>query len=132
MNQTANDFLVARWRQPVIPLAVTDEPTVVSVLNGKERVEIRTRFKPADIERFRTGYCCLECWEPHEHPFPEQCSLCGYRMRDRQAADFARLFKGPERDPRAVRLEQEQDRVDDTHERNFHVTTSGIVIPKGV
>lgn len=124
-----NSHIIERWRQPVIPLAVTDEPTTFSVFNGKERLEIRARFKPSDIERFRTGYCCLECWEPHEKPFPDRCVLCQYPMRESQARDFQRLFMGVERDRRAVLIESELDRVDDTHERRFHKTKSGIIVP---
>lgn len=124
-----DDQIVRRWRKPVIPLSVTDEPTVINVDLGRETQEIRTRFTPADIERFRTGYCCLRCWEPHETPFPENCALCTYPMRSEQAEEFHRLFQGVERDKRAVNIEQGLDRVDDTHERRFHETKTGIIVP---
>lgn len=126
------DRVVQRWRKPVKPLAVTEEPTVITTELGRETQEIRTRFRPEDIERFRTGYCCLRCWEPHETPFPEACALCSYPMRSEQAAEFSRLFKGQERDPQAVRIEQGLDRVDDTHERRFHETKTGIIVPRPI
>lgn len=98
---TDGDRVVARWRKPVVPLAVTEQPTVITVDLGRETQEISTRFKPEDIERFRLGYCCLQCWEPHETPFPEQCSLCRYPIRERQATDFRARFRGVERDAKA-------------------------------
>lgn len=126
------DKLIERWRKPVRPLAITEAPTVITTELGRETQEVKTRFRPEDIERFRTGYCCLRCWEPHETPWPERCAVCRYPIRKEQAAEFARLFKGEERDPRAVRIEEGLDRVDDTHERRFYETKSGIVIPRAI
>lgn len=121
-----------RWRRPVIPLAVADDDAAVTNELGRTTTNFTARFKPEDIERFRTGYCCLQCWEPHQRPFPKRCSLCGYPMRSEQAFDFQALFVGVERDPKAVRIEEGLDRVDDTHERNFYELKNGIVVPRGV
>lgn len=121
-----------RWRQPVIPLAIRDDETTITTELGRETLDIQARFRISDIQRFASGYCCLDCWEPHETPFPENCSLCGYPMRERQGIDFARKFQGLERDPQALKIEQGLDRLDETHERNFYETTAGILIPKGI
>lgn len=126
------DGITRRWAKPVIPLALEDVPSRATVLNGREVLEVKARFTPDDIERFRLGYVCMNCFEPHESPFPEKCSLCGYAMRDEQPMEFQRAFRGVERDPRAVRIEQELDRVDDTHERRFHTTKTGIIVPRPV
>lgn len=128
----SEDYVNARWRKPVRPMAVEDLTTTATVINGRETLEVKARFTPEDIERFRLGYVCINCFEPHETPLPENCSLCGYAMRDQQPAEFERAFMGVERDPRAVRIEQELDRLDDKHERNFHITKSGIVVPRPV
>lgn len=120
-----------RWREPVIPLAVRDDTSTITMDTGRPTYELEMRFKASDINRFRLGYVCLNCLEPHEHPFPVACELCSYPMRERQPTDFLEKFKGLERDPKAVQIEEGLDRVDDTHERNFYESTHGILVPKG-
>ena len=96
---------------------------------GRPTQGLKMRLHPDTVARIKLGYMCLACQEPHEVPFPNQCSLCRYPMAAQQQEDFARAFGGVQRDPRAVRLEKEQDRVDDTHERRFHTTKAGIIVP---
>lgn len=126
------DRLVERWRQPVIPLAVRDDETTVTTELGRPTLDLQARFRMDDIHRFRLGYACLNCWEPHETPFPEACTLCGYPMRERQGSDFSLKFQGLERDPKALAIEKGLDRVDDNHERNFYESTAGILVPRSV
>lgn len=121
-----------RWRKPVTALAVDDTVEWATDRLGRATLDYRARFAPEQIERFRLGYACIECWEPHEAPFPERCSLCGYEMRSRQGEDFANKFRGVERDPRAKLIQSELDALDDKHERRFYETNSGIVVPKGL
>lgn len=125
----SEDRIVQRWRKPVTALAVEDTPDVMSFDAGRPTQDYKARFAPEQIERFRTGYACLNCWEPHETPFPEACSLCGYPMHAQQSEDFTQKFEGVERNPRAALIEKELDRVDDLHERRFHTTKSGIIVP---
>lgn len=125
------DYINARWRKPVIPEAVEDDEWATAEL-GRPALDMKVRFSPDDVERFRTGYACIRCWEPQPEPFPEKCSLCKFPMRSNQAHEFAQNFKGVQRNPRAVRLEEELERLDDKHERNFHVTKTGIVVPSWV
>lgn len=119
-----------RWSTPVRPLAVKDTYDYATADLGRATLDYAMRLSPDDKERVRLGYVCIKCWEPHDMPFPEACSLCGFPMRDEQPAEFQRVFKGVERDPRASLIEKELDRVDDTHERNFYETKSGIVVPR--
>ena len=128
----SEDRIVQRWRKPVRPMAVKDNYDWASADLGRETMDYSARFSPDDTERIRLGYVCIRCWEPHETPMPESCALCGFPIREEQAAEFHQKFQGEERDPRAVLIEKELDRVDDKHERNYHVTKTGIVIPKQV
>jgi len=128
----SEDTLHERWREPVIPLAVRDDYDNVTIETGRPTLDVQMRFKAKDIERMRLGYVCLDCLEPHEHPFPENCGLCGYPMREFQQLDFTRKFKGVERDPRAVSIEAGLERVDDNHERNFYESTHGILVPRSM
>lgn len=113
-------------------LSVEDTVNYATAELGRPTLDYKARFDPESIERFRLGYVCLACMEPHESPFPERCSLCGYEMQERQLHDFSAKYQGTERDPRAALIERELDRVDDVHERRFYETNSGIVIPKGI
>lgn len=128
----SDDQIVQRWRKPVTPLAVKDTMEWATSDLGRATLDYQARFSTEQIERFRLGYACLECWEPHEAPFPEACALCGYEMRVRQGEDFARKFEGVERDPRSKLIEKELDALDDRHERRFYETKSGVLVPKGI
>ena len=124
-----SEGITQRWRKPAKVLAVKDTVEWATADLGRPTLDYEARFDQDTIDRFRLGYMCMECLEPHESPLPERCSLCGYEMKERQAADFARKFKGVERDPRAKLIEKELDALDDRHERRFHETKTGIVIP---
>jgi len=128
------DKIIRRWRKPVTALSVDNTWDRATSDLGRATLDYKARFPLEQIERFRLGYVCIECWEPHESPFPEKCSLCGYGMRAWQNEDFARKFKGVERDSRAELIERELDSLDDKHERNYYETNSGIVVPglKGI
>jgi hypothetical protein len=128
----SQDAITKRWAEPVIPLAIEEETTHYNVINGREMLEISGRFKKKDIERMRLGYVCINCWEPHETPFPERCSMpkCRFQMKKYQLEVFNQTYAGLKRDPRALRIEEGLDRVDDTHERRFYETNSGIIVPR--
>lgn len=121
-----------RWRKPVKVLAVEDTTEWATADLGRPTLDYRMRVDQESTERFRLGYVCLNCMEPHESPFPDKCSLCGYEMKTRQPEDFSKRFRGTERDPRAALIERELDRVDDVHERRFYKTKGGVVVPKSV
>ena len=120
-----------RWRKPIKPLAVKNEETHATADLGRATLEYSARFSEDDIERFKLGYACLRCWEPLETAMPESCPLCGYRVKKEQPSDFKRLFQGFERDPRAIRIERELDKLDDKHEKRFWVPKPGIIVPRG-
>lgn len=124
------DQIVQRWRKPVTPLAVDDTWNWSSGELGRATLDYSARFSQEDTERIRLGYVCIRCWEPHESPMPEKCALCAYPIRAEQPAEFQEKFQGVQRDPRAELIERELDRVDDKHERRFHTTKTGIVVPR--
>ena len=118
-----------RWRSPAQILAVEDDPHGIDYSTGRPTQGLKKRVHPETIARYKLGYLCIQCDEPHEVPFPNHCSLCRYPMAAQQQEDFARGFGGVQRDSRAVAIEQGLDRVDDTHERRFHTTKAGIIVP---
>ena len=118
-----------RWRQPVRMIAVRDEPNVVDLATGRPTQGVSARLHPKDVDRIRNGYVCINCMEPHETPFPDNCTVCTYPMREMQPDAFGLQYGGVERDLKAQRIREGLDRVDDTHERRFHETKSGIIVP---
>lgn len=125
------EYIGQRWRKPSTPFAVRDSELATGT-TGRPQLDYEARWSPEDIERRKQGYVCIECWEPHETPFPERCQLCGFPMRAKQLEQFEKQFKGVERNPRAALIASELDRIDDVHERNFHEPKLGLVFPKGV
>lgn len=85
-------------RRPAVPVEVDEDVNNVLVrADGEVRRNVLLIFEAEDVERIRTGYCCIRCGESqvdHGAPFPARCYLCGYAMRDRQLADFAKEFEG--------------------------------------
>ena len=90
--------MTERWARPVIPVLLEKSTQSVWMEKTPDGVVARSDYNATltkdDTERVRLGYVCLRCWEPHEVPFPDECSLCGYAMRDYQARDFALEWEG--------------------------------------
>jgi len=126
--------MTERWREPVIPIAIEEEPTQVVVIDQKtgeqERRIMRDYqfvLKDEDVERIRTGYVCIWCQEPFEVPFPEHCSLCGFACRERQADLFATQYRGQEAPQPSFR--DKLAALDEQDERKAHVPGSSIWLP---
>lgn len=133
LDQDSEDRLVERWRQPVIPIDVNDDPDNVHWDNVSQnwRHDFRATLKPSDVDRIREGYVCLHCLEPLEHAFPERCPLCQYECRARQAKDFERKFQGEEWIGSKVSMAEHQARLDeDTHPRSLFYPGTQILVPR--
>jgi hypothetical protein len=104
-------------RRPAIPVAVDVDPSRVRIdsRTGEKYQEIEHTYTEYDVGRIRAGYCCLNCGEAQDEPFPKKCriSFCAYPMRERQAQDFAEQFEGyttvgPSRSLEELRAEDEE------------------------
>jgi hypothetical protein len=108
---------VARWNQPVIPIAIEKETKRAEkiskggVLTNELREEVELILNDFDIQRIAHGYVCIHCQEPFERPFPKRCSVCGFPCRDLQQARFVRDYKGTET-PLTPLLEKVDDLVE--------------------
>jgi len=122
---------VRDWRRPSVPIAVEDGEFATAE-TGRATLDYKARFSEVEIGRRREGYVCVNCWEPQETPFPEKCCLCGFPMQRLQRQVFDAQFQGNERARWVERIEDELEKLEDTHERNFHKTKTGIMVPKGV
>lgn len=127
-----------RWRKPIIPIAVEDDPTSFMHDGNVLRAGYNATFDDETIERFRIGRACIRCWEPQEEAFPESCGLCGYAMREMQARDFEQEFEGEKWIGPKTTLADEYERMIENGQRKRHtpggqiLTHSGILLPPGV
>ena len=130
----SEDRLFERWRRAPEILEVRDDPSRLDGDTGTLRQGYEVALSSESIERLRTGYLCLRCLEPQSEPFPAKCGAwwCTYAMRTEQAADFARKFKGQKIVGPSTSMEEELDRLDDTHERRIHVPGLQILIPRSI
>lgn len=98
-------------RRPALPVEMEDDTENVIVNSrGEIRRHVLLIFEEEDVERIRTGYCCLQCGESqvdHGAPFPEKCWLCGFPMKEKQLDRFASEFQGNIRVGPSTSLEDE-------------------------
>ena len=83
-----------RWRTWEEPLDIEPINQATELADGRVLGENQITWSAEQIERFRSGYKCLNCLEPQEQAWPEHCPVCGYPMRTHQAEFFAREYTG--------------------------------------
>lgn len=118
------------------PIIVEEDVGVMEVHETPEGRRLMSGLNIAarseDVEQVRQGYRCLHCWEPLEHAWPRACPLCRYPINEKQAEDFARVYKGY--DPTVngqIDWQREQDRLEERAERRrfaARARESGIVL----
>lgn len=127
-------------RKPAIPIAAEDDPDHVIINSRYETRRAHTLvYTQDDTNRLREGYCCINCGESqvgHEGPMPENCWLCGYEMRAKQAERFAKEFKGTLRIGPSTSIDEElaiaEEYVRREELKQRGMTPSGIVVPSGL
>ena len=84
-----------------------------------------------EIGRIRAGYTCLKCLEDHDTPFPDHCTVCRFPMRERQAEEFAKDFRGEIRFGPSTTLDEERGIMNEMREREAfnRARKLGIVLP---
>lgn len=127
------------WREPVYPVDWWIDPDHKLVTaDGRIRDVTVFQLKPSDIERIKAGYVCCECFNQHERPLPERCEVCKFPMRERQAEQFARNYRGNIRNGGDAAPDEDQiARVQEIREREL-LGASGlrkqgrILVPRGI
>lgn len=121
-------------RFPALPVAIEEDPNSVVVYNDgpvRVRASYDLTYTQEDTERIRLGYCCIHCGESQvdrgECPFPMNCWVCGYPMRDKQAERFGIEFRGNKRIGPETTIEQELAIAEEALERER--TASRIWVP---
>jgi len=101
-----------RWRKPPVILGIEEDPGFVTdEEDGRTFGGLRITTDAETTERIRLGYICARCFQVHEEPYPEQCSLCRFPMRSSQGEWFRRMFRGVEVVGSSLSLNDELERL---------------------
>lgn len=92
----ADAALFARRGVPFARFVGESDPHAVWTDGQTDRVQmdVHLTFTKQGMGLLREGRQCLRCHEPLEIPFPIQCPLCGYAVKERQIMDIAMEFEG--------------------------------------
>ena len=119
--------------RPIIPVETTLDTDAIMVLPDGRRMH-KTNFglKADDVEAIRQGYACVKCMERFTSPFPDECSVCRFPMREHQAEEFAKDFRGEVRFGPSTSLDEERGIMNEMREREARerALELGLAIPK--
>lgn len=121
-----------RWRQPVIPIFVDESSTNIEVLHSSGLIEPRVVkdveliLKDADVRRILEGRVCIYCQEPFEVPFPDQCPLCAFPVKEKQLEAFGKLYNG--REQRRASMEDKLAAMEEAEAE--YIPKPQIVVPR--
>lgn len=124
-------------RRPVIPVAVEESDTHALLLkDGTTRSAYNITLSPEDTGRVRAGYVCVRCYETQDAPFPEECWVCKFPMKERQLEYFGRAFQGNQHMGPTTSLEDELAMLREAEEivrREEHgFQPIHMVVPRGI
>lgn len=83
------------------------------------------------VEKIRLGYKCINCMEPFESAWPKKCPLCGYPVADKQAEEFARVYKEYDKSRFETDWDAELDRIEERKARRAFENRTGISVVVG-
>lgn len=120
-------------RKPVTILAVEEDPDHVLIFSdGTYRSSFNITVSEHDAGRIQAGYMCAVCFEAHEVAYPEECSVCRFPMRSRQAEFVAKAYQGKKRLGPSTSLADElaaMDELEEKHKREQTVSSPQIIVP---
>lgn len=117
------------WNRPVIPLVV-EEDYDNAIFDGQSwRPGLHVTYGEYDYGRLREGRVCLECMNPLEEAFPETCNLCGFGVRDNQAARLETEFQGYKHVGPTTSYNEEFEMLAHKGAKKRHVPGSQILVP---
>jgi hypothetical protein len=72
------------------------------------------------VGRIRAGYTCIKCLEDYTSPYPDECTVCHFPMRDKQQEEFAKDFRGDIPFGPTTTLDEEREIMNEMREREQH------------
>lgn len=127
---------------PVIAVETALDTEAVMVMpDGRRMQKTNIGHTRETIEAMRAGYICVKCMERFSSPFPDECSVCHFPMRDHQLEEFAKDFRGETRFGPSTSLDEERGIMNEMREREAHeraialgikIARPSIIVPRGV
>src|SRR5207253_9053621 len=117
-----------KWNVPFVEA----DPQYVEHTPEGMREGVRAAFCDEDIEMFRQGYKCIDCWELLDAAFPDECFVCGFEVEKYHADLFAQRFGGLRALGSRINEDEELERMArqrDERERREGLKTKGIWVP---
>jgi len=103
---------------PVIAVETTLDTEAVMVMpDGRRMQKTNIGHTRETIEAMRAGYVCVKCFERFASPFPDECSVCHFPMREHQAEEFAKDFRGETRFGPSTTLDEERGIMNEMREK---------------
>lgn len=126
-----------------VRLTITDEPGETLIYDDGRPPQIAATVAledPEDMERMRAGYVCAQCFEDLDTAFPDHCPVCGFAMRDEQAAFIAKRFVGDVwvgpsttlEDEQAIMLEMRERAYREARGNDIAIAKPQIILPRGI
>lgn len=117
-----------------------EDGTTVKLPDGRIFLDANVIIDEDSVEQIRLGMKCIRCMEPQSQPFPAICESrlpeevggalwCGFPIKEKQAAEFAAMYKGDVHVGSRVDLNDEMARLD---EMSDYEARNGIVLPDHV
>ena len=121
--------MAPKWNR----ILVEEDPGVVEQYeDGRMMRGLNVAACAEDVEQVRTGYRCINCWEPLDEAWPKNCPLCTFPIREHQAEHFANVYKGYDPSLRTgADWEREADRIAEAQERRDFEKRTGISVAIG-
>lgn len=86
---------VDRWREPVEIVSIeSDTGTVRFGQDDRLQRDYEVIVTEGSFERMRQGYMCAQCYEPFEHPWPDQCNVCRFEVATKQLQQLEETYIG--------------------------------------
>jgi hypothetical protein len=114
-------------------IVVEEDPGVIEVYAGGRMLQgLNVAMCDADVEATRQGYKCINCFENFDNAFPKSCPVCSFPCADRQAEQFAKVYKGHDPSLRnSADWERHADELQERQERRAFERRTGISVAIG-
>lgn len=118
--------------RPIIPEGSDIDVEAVAVMpDGRVFQRTVWGLTEEQVERIRQGYTCVKCLEDYDSPFPDECKVCHFPMREHQTEEFAKDFRGEIAFGPSTTLDEERGIMNEMRERDAYdrARKLGIALP---
>ncbi len=119
--------------RPIVPAYTdVDIDAYTQMPDGRKLQKTVFGLTEEQVGRIKAGYVCIKCLEDHDAPFPDNCAVCSFPMRERQTEEFRKDFRGNIRFGPSTTIEEEYAIAEEKLQRDAYdrATKLGLILPK--